>query len=395
MKTCNRCVSPVTWDTLELDANGTCNICHQHDTKKSIDWSDRKQQLLKIVADAKRGAAERGDTYDCIVPVSGAKDSCFQLLYVVRELGMKPLAVRFDHGLYRPKLEENFRRVTKQLDVDVATFNPSFKVMRELMMVGLLRRGDSCVGCHLGIYAGVMQQVLRWKIPLVFWGEQISEYQAWGNGFGYDEIEEVSETRFYRIASMGLTAEDLEGMVGPSISKRDLDPFRFPELSDLKRLKVKSLCLGSFIPWDAKSQSERIRDELGWTGDTLENRPDQFWYEKSECQMQSVRDWCRWIKRGHSRTTHLANIEIRAGRMTREEGLELEQAYIPRRPASLDHFLEMWQMTEAEFEEIVLRHQVIPHDHRRGGAMTDPPADMDKWDKTPVPWPERPDTRRG
>lgn len=388
---CSKCLVGPTWDTAEIGPDGVCNICKQNELKNAIDWVDRKRQLDEMVAKAKADAIEHGRTYDCIVPVSFGKDSSYQLLYVVKDLGMKPLAIRFDHGLYRPRLEENFRKVTKQLGIDYVTFGVSFKTVREIMIQGLLRRGDSCVFCHLGIYAGVMQQVLRYKIPLVIWGEQISDYQDWGLGFGADEIEKVDETRFHRVASMGLTAEDLEGMCGGRISKRDLDPFRFPDSAELKKMRMQSVCLGSFIPWNVHENSERIKRELGWEGDYLENRPPEFWFDKGECQKMAVRDWLRFIKRGHSRATHWANIEIRAGRMTREAGLAMEKEYTPKRPASLDHFLEMWEMTEDEFMAIALSHQVPPNEHQHDpNERTVPPEDMPQWDKTKVPWPDKP-----
>ena len=391
MKTCTRCISPETWDTIEFGPDGGCNICKGHDVKRSVDWDARKKQLLDICAKAKA----RGDQYDCIVPASGAKDSAFTLWYVVKELGLKPLVVRFDHGLYRPQVNENFKRMTKILGVDVTTFEVSFHVVREVMVLGLLRRGDSCTHCHAGVYANTMQQVLRHRIPLVIWGEPIGEYQHFDYGYGDDdELEQVDEKRFNRVAINGMTAEDMLGMFDGRLTARDLAPFSYPPASELKRLGLQSICLGNYFPWNVREQYAIIQKELGWKGDYVENVPPGFEYEKIECQMEGVRSWIRWVKRGHSRVTHLANIEIRHGRMTRDEALELEKNYIPKRPASLDHFLKMWEMTEDEFMEIVQRHTIPPHHHVSGANdMTAAPSDLPQWDDTQVPWPNRPSTK--
>jgi len=143
---------------------------------------------------------------------------------------------------------------------------------------------------------------------------------------------------------------------------RDLAPYAYPKAADLKAIGCKSICLGDYIPWDTRKQSELIRDELGWQGAPVEGIPfDRYWYEKVEDAFQGVQDYLKWIKRGMSRMTHLASIDIRNGRMTREEGLKLIGEYEGLRPASLDVFLKTIDMTEEEFNRIALTHVVAPH----------------------------------
>ena len=103
MKRCTRCGLPETHETISFDAEGVCNICRQHDTKKTaIDWTANKKVLDQLIADH-RGKYD----YDCLVPFSGGKDSTWTLYYLVKEYGLKPLVVRFDHGFMRPNLEAN------------------------------------------------------------------------------------------------------------------------------------------------------------------------------------------------------------------------------------------------------------------------------------------------
>ena len=107
-----------------------------------------------------------------------------------------------------------------------------------------------------------------------------------------------------------------------------------------------------------------IRGEEGLSlqGAPVEGIPfDRYWYEKVEDAFQGVQDYLKWIKRGMSRMTHLASIDIRNGRMTREEGLKLIGEYEGLRPASLDVFLKAIDMTEEEFNRIALTHVVAPH----------------------------------
>ena len=184
MKRCTRCLTKETVDTITFDEFGVCSVCRHSEVKKEkIDWGARGKMLEDIVARHKGKGL-----YDCIVPYSGGKDSVFQLWYIVRVLGLKPLVVRYNHWGYRPLLQENNTRVFKQLGVDIVEFSTSFHVVREVMLESLKRRGDFCWHCHTGIYAGVMHMAVRFETPLIFWGESTAEYHSW---YTFDEMEEV------------------------------------------------------------------------------------------------------------------------------------------------------------------------------------------------------------
>jgi hypothetical protein len=152
-------------------------------------------------------------------------------------------------------------------------------------------------------------------------------------------------------------------------------------LKDLKRVNYRSICLGSYIPWDVKKQVELIKTELGWEEDLNAGIPPQYAYEKIECQVQGIRDYLRYIKRGYGRTSHLATIDIRNGRLSRDVGLKLVDEYDGKRPEGLSHFLEMMALTEEEFNRIATAHTVPPHSSDFDNIETGPKLpDRDKWD---------------
>lgn len=376
MKRCTRCLTKETVDTITFDEFGVCSVCRQSEVKKErIDWAARGKMLEDIVARHKGKGL-----YDCIVPYSGGKDSVFQLWYIVRKLGLKPLVVRYNHWGYRPLLQENNTRVFKQLGVDIVEFSTSFHVVREVMLESLKRRGDFCWHCHTGIYAGVMHMAVRFETPLIFWGESTAEYHSW---YTFDEMEEVDEKRFNRLMNQGITADDMYEFLRGRVERRDLWMFDYPKRKDLIKLKVESICLGNFIEWDTKANVETIKRELGWQGQAVEGVPPQYDYEKIECTFQGMRDYAKFVKRGYGRSNHLATIDIRNGRLTREQGLALEEEYDGKRPASMDWFLKILDITEDEFYEILEKHQVHPWKFdpkavRPGPAM----PDMPRWDKT-------------
>jgi N-acetyl sugar amidotransferase len=257
----------------------------------------RSEKELGELVEQYRGKHE----YDCIVPFSGGKDSTFTLYYLVKEFGIKPLVVQFNHGFMRPTLLKNNERTFRQLGVEVLSFTPNWKIVKRVMLESLIRKGDFCWHCHTGIYSYPMHVALKYSTPLIFWGEPSSEYTAYYD-YRDDEVEEVDETRFNRFINLGITAEDMAGMISHDFKfdPRDLAPFTYPPIRDLRRLGYRSVSLGSYIPWDVRSQAQLIQDELGWEGDEVENMPPGLYrYEKIECHVQGVRDYIKFLKRGY------------------------------------------------------------------------------------------------
>ena len=97
LRRCIKCLLPETHESITFDEKGVCSICNQIEFKKQINWEAKKEEFKKII-DQYRGKYD----YDCIVPFSGGKDSTWTLYYLMKELKLKPLVVRFDHGFLRP-----------------------------------------------------------------------------------------------------------------------------------------------------------------------------------------------------------------------------------------------------------------------------------------------------
>ena len=387
MKLCTQCVMPHTAESLAFDRQGKCSVCAQIEYKHTnIDWLARRQDLDKLV-ESYRGKND----YDCIVPFSGGKDSTYTLWYIVRQLKLKPLVVRFDHGFLRPNLQVCAEKTFRRLGVDVIHFTPNWQVVRKLMYEALVRRGDFCWHCHTGIFSYPMWVALKFQIPLVFWGEPDGEYSSF---YSYEEIQESDEERFNRFINLGINAEDMIGMLDNSISDypvqlRDLKPYTFPPAKELRQANIHSLFLGTYIPWDVKSHVNIIQHELGWQGDEVEGVPPEYYYEKIECFVQGVRDYIKFLKRGFGRTTHLTSIDIRNHRLTRDQALALVKQYDGKRPAALDRFLEILGITETHFMEIVSRHVVAPHEIpplANIEKVSQEPKDFVQWDQHIKSW---------
>ena len=273
MRYCTKCMLPESHESISFDANGVCNICRQAAVKHTqIDWGARKT-MLKNIVDRYRGSGE----YDCIVPFSGGKDSTFQLWYVVRELGLKPLVVRYNHWGYRPLINENNLRTFKKLNVDVLEFTSKWDVVKKLMLKSLEQTGDFCWHCHTGVFAHTMQIAVKFNIPLVIWGESSSEYRSYHTA---EELEEFDEIAFNEMINLGIDADKMYELLKGEVSKRDLMAFKFPTKEELSKLGAKAIYLGNYVKWHTKNQVEIIKRELGWQGQDVEGIPPIYDYEK-------------------------------------------------------------------------------------------------------------------
>lgn len=351
LKRCTKCTLPITCETIIFDDDGVCNICHNWQQKSQIDWMKRKEDFLEIVREAKSAHYP----YDCIVPYSGGKDSTFTLWSIVKQFGMRPLVVSFDHSFYRPKTLENRLKTFRKLGVEVLSFTPNWHIVKKLMLEALIRRGDFCWHCHAGVFSYPVQIAIKFGVPLVIWGEGGGEYEAY---FKYQEQEETDEWKFNRRIVLGMRAEDMAGFIG--VELRELQPYIYPTLSEMKEKKIRNIPLGNYISWDVKKHVEIIKKELDWQEDVIESGyPGETTYEKIECIFTGVRDYLKYLKRGYSRLTHLTSLDIRHGRMSRQEAMKHinEEA---KKPASLQLLLEYLELTEEQFNDIAMKHVVPP-----------------------------------
>ena len=144
------------------------------------------------------------------------------------------------------------------------------------------------------------------KVPLIFYGEPQAEFNTYYDyNTDVDGLDLENEERFNMIRTLGITAEDMHGMINSDVDPvdiRDLTPYTFPDIEELEKLEYNPVTLGTFIPWDHHKNTEIIKKELGWKVDELEGVPDEInpHGEKIECFMQGTRDYIKFLKRGCS-----------------------------------------------------------------------------------------------
>ena len=147
---------------------------------------------------------------------------------MIKNYGIKPLVVRFNHGFMRNVVYENNQNTFKKLGVDVIDFTPNWKIVKLLMRESFDRKTDFCWHCHTGIFSYPIRTALIHKVPLIFWGETQSEITAYYQ-FEDQEIEFEDDKKFNMMRTLGITADDMYQMIKnkDKIDKRDLIPYTF------------------------------------------------------------------------------------------------------------------------------------------------------------------------
>jgi N-acetyl sugar amidotransferase len=354
---CTRCGFPSTEEGNDFDRLGVCKACRSSEQKMRIDWAAKERELAALF-ERYRGKGESG--YDCIVPISGGKDSAYQLYLVTEVYGLKPLAVTFSHAWFTETGRRNLAWCLETFKVDHVMAEPERDVVNRCARRSLEVIGDACWHCHAGVGAYPLRVAVERRIPLLVWGESAAE----GSGQAtYEDLIAFDRDYFITISAK-VEAEDF---ACADLPLADLAPFRFPTQAALDAVGVVGIHIGNYIFWDHEAQTEFLRDRYGWREASVEGT--YKCYKSVECIMPGVHDFTKFLKRGFGRATDHVAQDVRAGLMTLEEGQRLIRAHDPVEPGVLGHYLAITGRTREEFFAIMDAHR------ERLGAI--PRADMD------------------
>ena len=352
MRYCARCMYPENAKpTIIFDEEGVCSGCRYHESRQKleIDWDERWQMLLEIVDEAKAMAKERGNSHDCIIPVSGGKDSHYQTWLLKEKLGMNPLLVTFNHAFNSAAGLANLRNLVEKSGCDLVRYTAGLDSVRKISRYMLETVGDLTWHYHAGIRTFPFQVATQRNIPLIVWGEH-----GFAELTGIVSLQDfVEHTRWTRKEHdmRGYEPDDLIGKGG--ITEADIAPYRYPTDEELERTEVRGIYLSNFIYWDAKKQAETMIDE--WQFGPVSYLRDRSFnqYSKIEDHANDVHDYLKYLKFGYGRATDDASTEVRHGRMTREEALAMVEKYDSKEPDSLEYYCEFMGISKQEFYDWV------------------------------------------
>lgn len=310
---CKNCVMPDTKPDLFLDDQGVCNACRSYEKRKDVDWDARRKELLQLLEKYRQ---HDGSNWDCIVPVSGGKDSTYQVVRML-QLGLNPLCVTSttcDLTLLGRKNIENL----KHLGVDYVEMSPNPLIRAKLNRIGLTQVGDISWPEHVGIFTIPVRAAVQFNVRLLVWGE--NSQNEYGGPAAAAENNVLNRRWLEEFGGLlGMRVSDLIGMGG--IEARHLIPYTYPSDEELIRVGVTGLFLGHYIPWDGLSNA-LIAQANGLHTYEKAVEGSMVNYENLDNHQTGIHDYFKFLKFGFGRTTDLACMHIRRGRLTRQDGLE-------------------------------------------------------------------------
>lgn len=397
MKYCVRCLYPENHPLhLTFDEHGVCSGCRIHEEKDALDWDERGQRLETLLAGYRGKGHPR---YDCIVPVTGARDSYFIIDRVRRVLGMNPLVVSYNRHYNTHRGIRNLSYLRHIFDRDFIQSVVAPQTVQKIARQTLQMAGSFHWHALAGQTVFPVQVAVRLKIPLIIWGA----HQGVDQVGMYSHLDEVEMTRKYRCEHdlMGIEAEDLLGRE-EGLVESDIVQYLYPNDRELSRVGVRGIYLNNYLRWDTKAQHEEMIERYDY-----EAAPQQRTFDTCndvDCQHYSgLHDWIKFAKWGYGKVSDHASREIRLRRMSREQGIDMVARYantLPRDRATLLDWLELsdddfnatidkfrdpkiWEQVGGEWR---LRDSVLDHrgDPNVDAARLDPLEDWQYFPVTPT-----------
>jgi hypothetical protein len=351
MNRCVTCLLPDTYPRLRFDSQGSCNMCrHRPATLPQV----RGLEALRKVVDK----ARRPHGYDCLVALSGGRDSSYTLDFAVHDLQLRVLAVTYDNGYMPEQTRRNILGSVQKLGVDhefcrdapvmdsVASFLMAFARKPDPALVAFL-----CNGCMSGMMKGLYGTARRHGVHLILSGGGEPE-----TSFA-EPLLQVRPERFGHRGSLVVGA-GLRLAANPRylLHPRTLLSFLREGYARymLKGGEIQYVSLFHYVPWDEGAIEERIHSRLGW------RKPEGFttnW--RSDCQIHLIKQYFYRELLGFTKNDEILSNMIRERRLDRSEALERLERENDLPEEIINGFLERHGVDVPRLKQQLTRRRVV------------------------------------
>ncbi len=328
---CRRCLLPSTKPYIRFDDDGVCQACRNHELKHQaldgINWAERSAQFDAIVEAAK---AKKAPMFDALVPVSGGKDSITQVDRLLGR-GLRILAVNIDYGIKTEIGHYNLARIP-EMGANLFIYRPELKLHKEMIRLGLEQYGDPDLLSHTLLHAGPLHLALKFEIPLVLLGENSAE--EYGGDESIANADGMTRAWFASFAANS-------GHDARYISKKHDIPFEYLKMYDfpdeIEDSATKAVFMSRYFKWDSEEHL-RIAESHGFK--KLDGASEGTFrsFVGLDEKINRIHQYMKVLKFGYGRASDHACEDIRAGRISREEGKRLIREH-DLTPLS-DHFID-------------------------------------------------------
>lgn len=375
MRYCMKCVQPDTRPGIRFDAEGVCPACRFMAGAPAVDWEARRAELLEIAA---YGRAHSSHGYDCIVGVSGGKDSTRQAMYVRDELGLNPLLV---NCAYPPEQlsDRGAHNIANliELGFDMLNYCPAPGVWKRLQWESLTRYGNLFKSCEMALYASAPRVSLAYRIPLVFLGENPALTVG-------ELCLGTTDGQANRVKYGNTIASGLESVMPADMPVNRTILYRFPSDPEMENAMMRIVFLGYYIKDFGKRKNAQFSMAHGMQvrHDPPQDIGDITGHEALDEDFVIVNQMLKYIKLGFGKVVDQVSEEVRLGTMTRQEAVRLARLYDG---CCADRYVEAvcryFGITRQEFEAVAARFR-NPEIWRMAGGRWHLAVDFDN---SPLP----------
>ena len=381
MNFCKTCFYPENAKpTIIFDSEGVCSGCNYNHSRKhdDVDWIKREKMFKEILDEAKYMAKERGNSHDCIIPVSGGKDSHYQVWLLKEKYKMNPLLVSYNHGFNSPSGLRNLRNLVEKSGCDIITYTAGKISVKKIARYMIERVGDITWHYHAGIKTLPFKVAVEKNIPLIVWGEHA--YAEMTGMLSLKDFVEFTKWSRKEHDMRGIEAEELIGKNG--ITAADIEPYIYPSDDQISETGTRGIYISNFFKWNAEEHAKLMKKVWNFGYVSYDRERSFNLHSKIDDHANDVHDYMKYVKFGYGRSTDDASTEIRHGRITREDGIALIRKYDPIEPSSLKYYCEFLGITKKEFYDFLepMRDlNVWKKDNKNEWKLIDPIWDKEKF----------------
>ncbi|MCR5509616.1 MAG: N-acetyl sugar amidotransferase [Lachnospiraceae bacterium] len=317
MRYCKRCLQPDTRPNVVFDDEQICFACRYEESKATIDWAAREAELRAIAEEAKQEAKKRGNIYDCVIGVSGGKDSTFQALYARDRLGLNPLLINCAPDEITEIGRHNIDNLNNMgFDIISIRLNPI--VAKKLARKSFFERGNIIAASEYCLWASTYIMSVKFNIPLIIQGENAAltlgaarNQEPTGNAFSVTQLDTLSQQK----------VEDFIDL-SQNITEKDLFFYQIPSVAEMQAMGTKAIFLQYYTKeWSQVTNADfSVARGLLGRQDDLHDLGRYRRYTALDSDLQIANQTIKYLKFGFGYATDEICYDIREGRFSREDG---------------------------------------------------------------------------
>lgn len=337
-------------ETIAFDKDGVCSACSFNSEKKEINWKEREEKLFELLEPHR----STDGSYDVLVPSSGGKDSAFAAHILKYKYKMNPLAITWAPNMFTRAGWNNFNNLSRIGGIDSFLYTPNGKLHSYLTKLAFTNLGHPFQPFVHGQKIIGPKMAQKFGIKLIMYGENQAEY---GNPLE-DNQDPFMKPDFFTIDNpldMIIGGEKVEDIINTTqFTLNDFAPYIPPTPKQIEQSNTKVTYLGYFEKWDPQECYYYAVDNTGFMPSYERSIGTYSRYTEIDDKIVPFHFYMTYIKFGIGRATYDAAQEVRNGKITREEAVNLVSKFDGEFPEKyFEEFCEYIDISKKEFYDIV------------------------------------------